>query len=228
MALEVLLSGAACIPAALRARQLDTLDLFLSADGLKTPRWWLCLFGVSTNYLMHGYIWNRSKRFAALCDKPPLKLLGSHPVDVFANLEVVAKVVQAGSVCAFLGSAGRSAAWVAACSAPAWCWAAFGAIVAAGQALNVATYNAIGNAGVYYGFKLGREVPWCFGFPFNTGLRHPQYLGVVLTLFGALPIVGTKELTQLGLPHLLLAWGSMYAMMSAMEQAGDNDADKTS
>ena len=30
---------------------------------------------------------NYSKRFAALCDKPPLKLLGSHPVDVFASLE---------------------------------------------------------------------------------------------------------------------------------------------
>ena len=37
--------------------------------------------------------------------------------------------------------------------------------------------------------RLGRTVPWCHGFPFNTGLRHPQYLGVVLTLFGALPLV---------------------------------------
>ena len=44
------------------------------------------------------------------------------------------------------------------------------------------------NATVFYA-RLGRTVPWCYGFPFNTGLRHPQYLGVVLTLFGALPLV---------------------------------------
>ncbi|CAE7338611.1 Slc35f3 [Symbiodinium sp. CCMP2592] len=227
MAFEVLLSGAACFPAALRSRQLDTFDAFGSGDCLRSPSWWLCLLGVSTNYLMHGFIWNYSKRFAALCDKPPLKLLGSHPVDVFASLEVVAKLVQAGSVGVFLRPSGRSALWEAARTAPAWCWAVFAGLLAAGQALNAATYNAIGNAGVYYGFKLGRTVPWCHGFPFNTGLRHPQYLGVVLTLFGALPIVVTRELTQLGLPHLVLVWGSMYGVMSAMEQAGDND-DKAS
>ena len=28
-----------------------------------------------------------------------------------------------------------------------------------------------------------------------------------------------RELTQLGLPHLVLVWGSMYGVMSAMEQA---------
>jgi hypothetical protein len=43
--------------------------------------------GVSTNYLMHGFIWNYPERFAALCQKAPLKSLGSHPVDVFASLE---------------------------------------------------------------------------------------------------------------------------------------------
>lgn len=46
-------------------------------------------------------------------------------------------------------------------------------------------------------------MPWCHGFPFNTGLRHPQYLGVVLTLYGALPLLMSKELLQLGLPQLV-------------------------
>ena len=45
--------------------------------------------------------------------------------------------------------------------------------------------------------RLGRTVPWCYGFPFNTGLRHPQYLGVVLTLFGALPLVMSLGETRL-------------------------------
>ncbi|CAJ1338484.1 unnamed protein product [Effrenium voratum] len=223
MALEILISGAACLPAALRARHLDLMDQFGSTECLQTPSLWICLLGVSTNYFMHGFIWNYPTRFTSLCQKQPLKSLGSHPVDVFASLEVVAKVVQGFSVLALLGPSGRQGAWAAASTAPAWCWAAFAALVAAGQALNVATYNAIGNAGVYYGFKLGRTVPWCHGFPFNTGLRHPQYLGVVLTLYGALPLLMSKELLQLGLPQLVLTWGSMYGVMSAMEQVGDNE-----
>lgn len=36
---------------------------------------------------MHGFIWNYPSRFSALCQKAPLKILGGHPVDVFASLE---------------------------------------------------------------------------------------------------------------------------------------------
>eukprot|EP00930_Biecheleria_cincta_P072984 TRINITY_DN60328_c0_g1_i1.p1 TRINITY_DN60328_c0_g1~~TRINITY_DN60328_c0_g1_i1.p1 ORF type:complete len:227 (-),score=36.04 TRINITY_DN60328_c0_g1_i1:173-853(-) len=225
MGLDILIAGAACAPAALRARHLGTLDLCTSTGCLVAPRWWACLGGIAANYAMHAFIWNYPKRFSALCEGQPLRALGSHPVDVFASLEVVAKVVQGGSLLCFLGSAGRSAAKAALTSAPMWCWGALGVMVAAGQALNVATYNAIGNAGVYYGFKLGRTIPWCYGFPFNSGLRHPQYLGVVLTLFGALPFMVDKELARLGLPQLMLAWAGMYVVMSGMEQAGDNDKD---
>ena len=35
--------------------------------------------------------------------------------------------------------------------------------------------------GVYYGFKMGRPVPWSSAFPFNLGFRHPQYVGAMLT-----------------------------------------------
>ena len=38
----------------------------------------------------------------------------------------------------------------------------------AGQVLNAAVYRKLGKAGVYYGFKLGRPIPWETGFPFNT------------------------------------------------------------
>eukprot|EP00931_Biecheleriopsis_adriatica_P086936 TRINITY_DN61483_c0_g1_i1.p1 TRINITY_DN61483_c0_g1~~TRINITY_DN61483_c0_g1_i1.p1 ORF type:complete len:253 (-),score=51.18 TRINITY_DN61483_c0_g1_i1:57-755(-) len=225
MGLDLLIAGASCVPAALRARQLGTFADCTSTSCLRASGWWACLLGIAANYFMHGFIWNFPSDFAALCKKKPLRALGSHPVDVFASLEVVAKILQGGSLLAYLGAAGRSAAWTAVITAPAWCWGIFGSFVAAGQALNVATYNAIGNAGVYYGFKLGREVPWCYGFPFNAGLRHPQYLGVVLTLFGTLPLFVTRDLSQLGLPQMVVTWGTMYGVMSAMEQAGDNDDD---
>ena len=100
--------------------------------------------------------------------------LGAHPVSVFAKLEVAFKLSQLGVLWLYLGDGGRAAALASVQSAPAWCWQAAGALILAGQTLNVAIYRAIGNDGVYYGFKLGRTVPWCSGFPFNIGLRHPQ------------------------------------------------------
>lgn len=36
------------------------------------------------------------------------------------------------------------------------------------QWLNIGIFQAIGHAGVYYGFKLGHTIPWVDGFPFNV------------------------------------------------------------
>ncbi|CAE8689459.1 unnamed protein product [Polarella glacialis] len=221
--LDLILVGAGCIPAILRARQLGVVEQCASNGCLTSSSWWACIAGIAANYVMHGLIWNYPSGFANACRKQPLRSLGSGPVDVFASLEVPAKLVQGGSLLCFLGPVGRAAALSAITSAPMWCWAAFGALVAAGQALNFATYNAIGNAGVYYGFKFGVTVPWCYGFPFNSGLRHPQYTGVVLTLCGALPVLLSDETARKGLPQAIVAWAAMYSLMSAMEQAGDND-----
>lgn len=48
---------------------------------------------------------------------------------------------------------------------------------------------------------------------FHDVLKSPQK---------ALPLSRHKELLQLGLPQLVLTWGSMYGIMSAMEQVGLN------
>jgi hypothetical protein len=52
--------------------------------------------------------------------------------------------------------------------------------VVAGQCLVWAVYYRIGVDGVNYGAQMERPIPWVFGFPFNTGTRHPQYVGCVL------------------------------------------------
>ena len=97
------------------------------------------------------------------------------------------------------------------------------ASVAAGQTLNFAMYATIGNAGVYYGFKLGRPVPWATAFPFNVGLRHPQYVGVVLTILGLATTQLSHATAAAGLPQVAAAWAAMYVVMAAMEEVGDND-----
>ena len=57
------------------------------------------------------------------------------------------------------------------------------------QWLNVGIFQAIGHAGVYYGFKLGHTIPWVDGFPFNLGVPHPQYVGSVATVVGMAALV---------------------------------------
>merc|ERR1719163_2779475 len=109
---------------------------------------------------------------------------------------------------ALIGTSGVNAALDAARASPAWCWWILALYLIIGQGLNAAIYAAIGNDGVYYGFKLGRPVPWCTGFPFNVGLRHPQYVGVVLTLWGALTVLLCEGLARIAVPQLVFVWGA--------------------
>mmetsp|Transcript_160908 Transcript_160908/g.283531 ORF Transcript_160908/g.283531 Transcript_160908/m.283531 type:complete len:230 (+) Transcript_160908:69-758(+) len=222
-AIDILAACAALAPVAFRAHQLGILSACASPACILQPAWWLLLVGIAFNYIMHAMIWNCPQNFTAISKQVPLNMLGSHPVDVFASLEVVAKLVQGASLLLFLGPTLCGEAVAAVLASPLWCWVAAAGLAGLGQTLNVAMYQAIGNAGVYYGFKLGRTVPWAYGFPFNVGLRHPQYVGVVLTLWGLLTLLLCEPLAIVGLPQAVVVWGSMYAIMSAMEQAGDND-----
>ena len=97
------------------------------------------------------------------------------------------------------------------------------ALAACGQALNVAIYAAIGKDGVYYGFKLGRPVPWCDGFPFNLGFRHPQYVGGLLTQLGLLALASDERSLHAGLAPLAAWWVLLYVATSVQEALGDND-----
>ncbi len=83
------------------------------------------------------------------------------------------------------------------------------------QVLNVAIYQAIGKAGVYYGFKLGQPVPWHTGFPFNV-VSHPRYVGSVLTVWGLGGIVWGSA--PAGFTLLLVYWTALYVLTGLQEQ----------
>lgn len=58
-------------------------------------------------------------------------------------------------------------------------------MIAIGQLLNFSVYKAIKKEGVYYGVRFGYHIPWVTSFPYNLKwLRHPQYIGSLLTWFG--------------------------------------------
>jgi methylene-fatty-acyl-phospholipid synthase len=56
-------------------------------------------------------------------------------------------------------------------------------LLVAGQVLNWTVFYRLGAAGVFYGDRLGLEVPRCRAFPFSV-LAHPQYVGTVLSIWG--------------------------------------------
>ena len=58
-----------------------------------------------------------------------------------------------------------------------------GVLIALGQLLNLGMFVQLGKIGVFYGNKLCYQVPRCQGFPFSL-LRHPQYVGAVLSVWG--------------------------------------------
>jgi hypothetical protein len=80
-----------------------------------------------------------------------------------------------------------------------------------GQYLNVSVYQTLGIPGVYYGVRFGISIPWCSDFPYNvTWLKHPQYIGSILSVVACLPII-----------QLPLSWGlyliACYVYMCVLE-----------
>ena len=123
----------------------------------------------------YAVIWHRPDLFTRFCrGVAPSR----DPVDVVAALFVGFKGIQAVVFLAWClvhgGSAARDSGEVA------WLVSGVG-LLAAGQILNVSVFLRLGRTGVFYGNRLGHDVPWCEGFPFSA-IRHPQYVGTVLSI----------------------------------------------
>jgi len=56
-------------------------------------------------------------------------------------------------------------------------------LMAIGQVFNIGVFYRLGNYGVFYGNRFGFEIPWNHAFPFSL-LKHPQYVGAVLLIWG--------------------------------------------
>lgn len=95
-------------------------------------------------------------------------------------------------------------------------WLAFLAMVCYGQSLNVGIFQAIGHDGVYYGFKLGRKIPWVTGWPFNT-VSHPQYVGSVLTIWG-LVVLAWGQAPPGAMLGVAGFWTTVYGITAFQEQ----------
>ena len=74
-----------------------------------------------------------------------------------------------------------------------------------GQYLNYNVYKQLKKIGVYYGTKFGLNIPWCYKFPYNISwLKHPQYIGNILTFISIYFIFKSFFYTKLFVLEIIL------------------------
>src|SRR5262245_28937121 len=126
------------------------------------------------------YVWiaRAPARFMAWCGRPAIARLGE-PVAIVEKLFYAFKVLQAAVFVAWC--------WLHADGAPvapsALVTVLAGAAIVVGQILNLTVFYRLGRMAVFFGDRLGYDVPWCRAFPFSL-VDHPQYIGAVLTIWG--------------------------------------------
>lgn len=135
---------------------------------------------LSLERLCYVWIWRAPEAFRAWCTYPAVACLGK-PVDVVQKLFYGFKVIQGVVFIGWCYVYGQGSLWPL--SGSAWSLGLGGAFVIVGQILNVSVLYRLGKVGVFYGNKLGYEVPWCRAFPFSL-LKHPQYVGTALAIWG--------------------------------------------
>lgn len=140
----------------------------------------LVAFVLSLERIAYLWVWYRPRSFEALCARIP-SLGGRTPVDALHRLFWLFKGLQAVVFLAWCWIWGDGSLWPAGDSRQALL--AGVAILALGQVLNLSVFYRLGKAGVFYGVRFGHPIPWCERFPFSV-LRHPQYVGTVLTIWG--------------------------------------------
>lgn len=130
--------------------------------------------------LCYVWVWHRPRAFKTVARSRLFARFG-RPVDVlrvwFYGFKALQGVVFAGWWAWFAGGV----PWPP--PAPLTVIAVGGTLIFAGQSLSAAVFRKLGNVGVFYGNRLGHEVTWVTGFPFNV-VRHPQYVGTVLSIWG--------------------------------------------
>jgi methylene-fatty-acyl-phospholipid synthase len=93
-------------------------------------------------------------------------------------------------------------------------------LVCSGQVLNVGVFHRLGRTGVFYGDRFGYPVTWCERFPFSV-LRHPQYVGTLLSIWGIFLVMRFPHPDWVVLPLLETAY---YTAGSCVERQGGGDS----
>ncbi len=135
---------------------------------------------LSLERISYVWVWRHPQSFRELCARTRAGVLGP-PVDALRRIFYVFKALQLLVFAAWCYLFGNGALWPASDSV-LYFTTGLGLIVL-GQVLNIGVFVRLGYAGVFYGNRFGIKVPWNSSFPFSV-LKHPQYVGAVLSIWG--------------------------------------------
>jgi len=153
---------------------------------------------LSLERLCYAWAWMQPNSFLELC-AAPMRPAGFEPTEVLEGLFYLFKVIQACVFAYWCLRFGHGQLWPI--EAPAPILVVGGLLILVGQALNVSVFRRLGKTGVFYGVRFGYQVPWVEGFPFSL-LKHPQYVGTVLSIWGFFMIMRFPNDDWIVLPAL--------------------------
>lgn len=125
----------------------------------------LRLLAVISPFPFYSYLWWNPQKFVDIACTD-----GADPSHRMQQVSSVLKTLQ---IITLLSTASFESHWF-----PPW-WSIL--LFIGGQYLNVRAYQLLGEAGIYYGTRFGKTIPWCKEFPYGT-IRDPQYVGSVMSL----------------------------------------------
>lgn len=143
-------------------------SLLIAAGALSIERFW------------YAWVCHHPDSFRRFCSKPGIALFGE-PIDVLRNGFVCFKTLQLAVFVGWCYIHGNGTV-IPPGEDGQWIWTG-SLLIATGQVLNFGVFLRLGKTGVFYGNKLGHQVPWCRGFPFSL-MPHPQYVGAILSIWG--------------------------------------------
>jgi hypothetical protein len=144
---------------------------------------WLLLVAaalLSLERFCYVYVSRAPERFRRFCQRPALASVGE-PVEVLQRLFYGFKAIQFAVFLGWCYIYGQGS--LAPTSSSILPLGIGSALIAFGQMLNYAVFYRLGKVGVFYGNKLGYDIPWSRAFPFSW-LKHPQYVGTVCSIWG--------------------------------------------
>jgi methylene-fatty-acyl-phospholipid synthase len=161
------------------------------------------------------YIWltRDAESFAALCRRVSGRA-DADPVRAVAMAFYGFKALQLGVFAVWWWVFTAPGSWTGGAGPAALAFGA--ALVIAGQALSLLVFWRIGRTGVFYGGQLGRPVAWQRGFPFSR-LRHPQYVGAVMSIWGLFLVIRFPAPDWVALPALETVYYAASAILERYE-----------
>lgn len=164
---------------------------------------------LSIERICYVWVWRYPDSFRRLCARPAISRLGE-PVTVLQRMFYCFKGIQM-AVFLYWFLYYRSPLPL---DAGTWSRAMGMALIVTGQVLNWSVFYRLGKVGVFYGNRFGYQIPWCRDFPFSL-IRHPQYLGVLCSVWGLFLAISFPRYEWFVLPSIETVY---YVLGACLEQ----------